>query len=128
MIVLDIVAGIALLGVAITVRHSLRLAGLALLSSKARSSVGSRRCRSTCSMSAAEVERMLFRDRLRSHAEDRERYQRTKRERAGARWSYVQDYADSKSPVVEQIIANALYITLSVGVPTPPRPESVEDL
>ena len=50
---------------------------------------------------------LLFRDRLRSHPEDRELYQRTKRELAAARWSYVQDYADAKSAVVEQIIAKA---------------------
>ena len=69
----------------------------------------SRRCRSTCSaVGSPEVERMLlFRDRLRSHPEDRDLYQRTKRELAAARWSYVQDYADAKSSVVEQIIARA---------------------
>ena len=60
------------------------------------------------SIGSAEVERMLlFRERLRSHPEDRELYQRTKRELAAARWSYVQDYADAKSAVVEQIIAKA---------------------
>ena len=60
------------------------------------------------SVGSPEVERMLlFRDRLRSHPEDRELYQRTKRELAAARWSYVQDYADAKSSVVEQIIASA---------------------
>ena len=57
---------------------------------------------------STEVERMLlFRDRLRSHPEDRELYERTKRELAAARWSYVQDYADAKSSVVEEIIARA---------------------
>ena len=50
---------------------------------------------------------LLFRDRLRSHPEDRELYERTKRELAAARWSYVQDYADAKSSVVEEIIARA---------------------
>lgn len=60
------------------------------------------------SVGCAEVDRMLlFRDRLRSHPEDRDLYQRTKRELAAARWSYVQDYADAKSSVVEQIIAAA---------------------
>jgi GrpB-like predicted nucleotidyltransferase (UPF0157 family) len=55
-----------------------------------------------------EVERMLlFRDRLRSCADDRELYERTKRELAGGCWAYVQDYADAKSSVVEQIIARA---------------------
>jgi len=60
------------------------------------------------SIGSAEVERMLlFRDRLRSCPEDRELYERTKRELAAARWSYVQDYADAKSSVVEEIIARA---------------------
>jgi GrpB-like predicted nucleotidyltransferase (UPF0157 family) len=55
-----------------------------------------------------EVERMLiFRDRLRSHSEDRELYERTKRELAAEQWAYVQDYADAKSSVVEAIIARA---------------------
>lgn len=56
----------------------------------------------------AEVERMLlFRDRLRSCSQDRDHYQRTKRELAARRWSYVQDYADAKSTVVEEILARA---------------------
>ena len=60
------------------------------------------------SAGSAEVDRMmLFRDRLRSCAPDRERYQRTKRELAAARWSYVQDYADAKTSVVEDILARA---------------------
>ncbi len=57
---------------------------------------------------SVEVERMLlFRDRLRSCPDDRELYQRTKRELAAARWAYGQDYADAKSAVVEEIIARA---------------------
>lgn len=60
------------------------------------------------SVGSPEVERMLlFRDRLRSCPEDRELYERTKRELAAARWDYVQDYADAKSSVVEEIIARA---------------------
>ena len=57
---------------------------------------------------SSEVERMLlFRDRLRSRPEERELYERTKRELAARRWAYVQDYADAKSSVVEEIIARA---------------------
>jgi GrpB-like predicted nucleotidyltransferase (UPF0157 family) len=53
-----------------------------------------------------EVERMvLFRDWLRTHSEERDLYERTKREFAARRWAYVQDYADAKSSVVEGIIA-----------------------
>lgn len=60
------------------------------------------------SVGSTEVERMLlFRDRLRSCPEDRELYERTKRELAGARWAYVQDYANAKSTVVEDIITRA---------------------
>jgi GrpB-like predicted nucleotidyltransferase (UPF0157 family) len=55
-----------------------------------------------------EVDRMLLvRDRLRGCPADRELYQRTKRELAAARWSYVQDYADAKTAVVEEILARA---------------------
>jgi GrpB-like predicted nucleotidyltransferase (UPF0157 family) len=57
---------------------------------------------------STEVERMLaFRDRLRTHPEDRDLYRRTKRELAARRWAYVQDYADAKSSVVEDILARA---------------------
>jgi GrpB-like predicted nucleotidyltransferase (UPF0157 family) len=53
-----------------------------------------------------EIERFLrFRDRLRSDPADRERYQRAKRELAQQDWRYVQQYADAKSEVVEEIIA-----------------------
>ena len=56
-----------------------------------------------------EIVRMLaFRDRLRSHDDERDLYLRTKRELAARDWVYVQDYADSKGEVVEGIIARAL--------------------
>jgi GrpB-like predicted nucleotidyltransferase (UPF0157 family) len=55
-----------------------------------------------------EVERMLlFRDRLRSNEPDRRLYERTKRELARREWVYVQNYADAKAAVVEEIIARA---------------------
>jgi GrpB-like predicted nucleotidyltransferase (UPF0157 family) len=55
-----------------------------------------------------EVARMLiFRDRLRDRSDELELYQRTKRELAARRWDYVQDYADAKSSVIEDIIARA---------------------
>lgn len=58
---------------------------------------------------AVEIDRMLaFRDHLRSDKPDRELYERTKRELAAQEWAYVQDYADAKSEVVEQIISRAL--------------------
>jgi GrpB-like predicted nucleotidyltransferase (UPF0157 family) len=55
-----------------------------------------------------EIERyLLFRDRLRGHPGDREHYQRAKRELAARDWTYVQQYADAKTEVVEAIIARA---------------------
>jgi GrpB-like predicted nucleotidyltransferase (UPF0157 family) len=55
-----------------------------------------------------EIERYLvFRDRLRGHPEDRAHYQRVKRELAERDWTYVQEYADAKTEVVEAIIARA---------------------
>jgi GrpB-like predicted nucleotidyltransferase (UPF0157 family) len=60
------------------------------------------------SPNSSEVKRMLlFRDRLRTHAGDRNLYMRTKRELAAQRWTYVQEYADAKSSVVEAILARA---------------------
>lgn len=60
------------------------------------------------SVGCPEIERMLrFRDRLRHHPEDRELYERTKRELAGRRWQFVQDYADAKSDVIGAILSRA---------------------
>ena len=64
------------------------------------------------SSGSPELERMVgFRDWLRTHDEDRELYERTKRELAAREWKYVQHYADAKTAVVEEIIARA-------GLPT----------
>jgi len=53
-----------------------------------------------------EMDKMLmFRDWLRSNEADRELYERTKRELAKQTWKYVQNYADAKTSVVEEIIA-----------------------
>jgi GrpB-like predicted nucleotidyltransferase (UPF0157 family) len=55
-----------------------------------------------------EIDRMLlFRDWLRGNDEDRELYERTKRELAARDWKYVQHYADAKTAVVQQIVARA---------------------
>ena len=48
-----------------------------------------------------------FRDRLRSSPEDLQFYLTEKRRLAARRWEYVQDYADAKAVVVEEIIARA---------------------
>lgn len=62
----------------------------------------------TFSEGCEEVDRMLaFRDWLRAHDDDRELYLSTKRELATRKWKYVQNYADAKSAVVEEILARA---------------------
>ena len=53
-----------------------------------------------------EIERMLlFRNRLRGNPADRDLYERTKRQLARRTWRYVQNYADAKTAVVNDIIA-----------------------
>jgi GrpB-like predicted nucleotidyltransferase (UPF0157 family) len=53
-----------------------------------------------------EIDRYLrFRGQLRADESDRELYERTKRELSGRTWTYVQQYADAKSQVVEAILA-----------------------
>jgi len=63
----------------------------------------------TFSDGSSEIRRMLaFRDRLRTHDDERDLYLATKRELAARHWTYVQDYADAKGEVVEAIIARAV--------------------
>lgn len=60
------------------------------------------------SQGTPEIDRLLaFRDRLRTNAADRELYARAKAALAARHWKYVQNYADAKSAVVEEIIARA---------------------
>ena len=55
-----------------------------------------------------EIERyLLFRDWLRRDPVDRERYEQAKWELAERDWKFVQNYADAKSEIVEEIIARA---------------------
>jgi GrpB-like predicted nucleotidyltransferase (UPF0157 family) len=55
-----------------------------------------------------EAERLLlFRDRLRVNEDERALYEETKRRLAAKSWTRVQDYADAKSEVVEEVIARA---------------------
>jgi GrpB-like predicted nucleotidyltransferase (UPF0157 family) len=51
---------------------------------------------------------LAFRDRLRSHDDERRRYEDAKRELTARHWIYVQDYADAKGDIVEAIIARVL--------------------
>ena len=63
----------------------------------------------TFSEGCEEVDRMLaFRDWLRTHDDDRDRYLSAKRELATREWKYVQNYADAKSAVVQEILSRAL--------------------
>jgi GrpB-like predicted nucleotidyltransferase (UPF0157 family) len=63
----------------------------------------------TFSPGCPEIERMVgFRDWLSTHDDDRNLYERAKRELASRDWQYVQHYADAKTEVVEAIIARAL--------------------
>lgn len=56
-----------------------------------------------------EIDRMIgFRDWLRAHPDDMQRYLDTKRSLAAQDWEFMQEYADAKSEVVEAIIAIAL--------------------
>lgn len=57
------------------------------------------------SFGCEEAERMTaFRDRLRTDEEDRLLYADTKRRLAAREWKYVQEYADAKSCVVQEIL------------------------
>ena len=55
-----------------------------------------------------EIERMLlFRDWIKSNPADCALYGRTKRELAQREWKYIQNYADAKGAVVEEIVGRA---------------------
>lgn len=55
-----------------------------------------------------EIDRMLlFRNWLRANTADRELYERAKRDLARQDWKHMQNYADAKTAVVEEILARA---------------------
>ncbi len=55
-----------------------------------------------------EIKRMLlFRDWIRHNKADCALYERTKRELAEREWKYVQNYADAKGAMVDEILARA---------------------
>ena len=61
------------------------------------------------STGCVEIDRMLaFRDWLRTHIDDRLLYEQTKRELASRTWKHVQNYADAKTKVVQEILGRAL--------------------
>jgi GrpB-like predicted nucleotidyltransferase (UPF0157 family) len=56
----------------------------------------------------AEIRKyLLFRERLRSSAEDRQLYAATKRRLAGREWADMNYYAEAKQPVIDAILARA---------------------
>ncbi len=58
---------------------------------------------------AREIARILgFRDWLRTHDDDRDRYAATKRELSKKDWKFVQNYADAKTEIIEEIIAKSV--------------------
>jgi GrpB-like predicted nucleotidyltransferase (UPF0157 family) len=60
------------------------------------------------SRGSAEIHRMVrFRDCLRADPDERERYAATKRALARRHWAYMQDYADAKGPIIEDILTRA---------------------
>ena len=60
------------------------------------------------SAGCAEVERNLrFRDHLRTHAQDRQRYEHTKRALAQSDWPDMNAYAAAKTEVIESVLSAA---------------------
>jgi GrpB-like predicted nucleotidyltransferase (UPF0157 family) len=60
------------------------------------------------SSGCTEIDRMLlFRDWLRSNESDRLLYEHTKRQLARNNWKYMQNYADAKTAVVQEILTRA---------------------
>jgi GrpB-like predicted nucleotidyltransferase (UPF0157 family) len=55
-----------------------------------------------------ETDRMVrFRDHLRRNPADRDLYDRTKRDLAAVDWKYMQQYADAKTEVIDEVLARA---------------------
>jgi GrpB-like predicted nucleotidyltransferase (UPF0157 family) len=50
---------------------------------------------------------LMFRDWLRANTADRDLYERTKLALARNEWKCVQDYADAKTSVIDEIICRA---------------------
>jgi GrpB-like predicted nucleotidyltransferase (UPF0157 family) len=60
------------------------------------------------SQDCPEIDRMLrFRDWLRTHSADRDLYERTKRALAQKNWDSVDNYADAKTQVINEIMERA---------------------
>ena len=69
-----------------------------------------------------EIDRMLaFRDWLRTSVGDREFYARSKRTLAQQPWKYARDYADAKTPIIDEILSRA---RRAATQDAPPRSDS----
>jgi GrpB-like predicted nucleotidyltransferase (UPF0157 family) len=64
-----------------------------------------------------ETRHLVFRDWLRTHPADRQRYEDVKRELAARQWDDTNDYADAKTDIVADIMARA---TQAAERPTAP--------
>lgn len=54
-----------------------------------------------------ERRHLVFRDWLRAHPDDRQRYEDVKRSLAGRTWDDTNDYAAAKTDVIDEIVARA---------------------
>lgn len=62
----------------------------------------------SCKKQQNIFDRMLtFRDWLRLHPEDRNKYEEVKQEFARRKWRYIQHYADAKNSIVQEIMDRA---------------------
>ena len=60
------------------------------------------------SAGSSEIDRyLIFRDHLREHSGDRALYEETKRRLASQDWPKMNDYAEAKTEVIQQIMARA---------------------
>jgi len=60
------------------------------------------------SRGSRQAERHIrFRDWLRAHDDDRDLYAATKTDLAGQTWQYMQNYADAKNSIIDDILARA---------------------
>jgi len=57
--------------------------------------------------SQQSLRHLAFRDRMRDHNDERDLYAAVKLDLAARTWAYVQDYADAKNEVIDQIVARS---------------------
>jgi GrpB-like predicted nucleotidyltransferase (UPF0157 family) len=53
------------------------------------------------------VRHLTFRDRIRAHDDERDLYAAVKQNLATREWAYVQEYADAKNEVIDEIVARS---------------------